>query len=456
MARKKDKKRPITDTSQQDFLEIILDSVADGVFTIDKNFRITSINRAAENILGFTREEAIGKPCRSVFRASICPDRCALRQTMETGSPIVDKHIDVVNREGRTIPLAISTALLKNKEGEMVGGVETFRDLSQLEELRKEIDARYTFEDIISKSHQILRLFSILPDISESSSTVLIQGPSGSGKELFARAIHNLSPRRKKPFLPINCGALPDSLLESELFGYMKGAFTGADKDKPGKIAAADGGTLFLDEIGDTSPAFQVKLLRFLETNEYSPLGSTALHKSNVRTLAATHQDLNQLIRQGTFRQDLFYRLNVISLTLPSLKERSEDIPLLVDHIIKKLNMKMEKHVSGVSNEVMAILMRHDFPGNIRELENILEHAMVLCQGGRIQTEHLPDFLSNRAFQPGDSPKLEEEPLKQVESVFIKAELEKNDWNIAQTARALGIHRTTLWRKIQKYNLKKP
>lgn len=441
---------------EHDFLKIILDSIADGVFTIDPDFKITSMNKSAEKILGIKRSEAIGKPCYTVFRTSICPHKCALRETMETGKEIVNLYIDCLTRDGKKIPLSISTALLRDKQGNVVGGVETFRDLRPLEELRKEISARYTFEDIVSKNHQILRLFHILPDIAESNATVLIQGPSGSGKELFARAIHNLSPRRAKPFLPINCGALPDTLLESELFGYVRGAFTGADRNKPGKIAQAEGGTILLDEVSETSPAFQVKLLRFLENHEYSPLGSTEIKKADVRVISATNKDLKLLVNEGKFREDLYYRLNVITITLPPLKERKEDIPLLVEHFIDKFNAQMGKHITGVSEETLDILMRYDFPGNVRELENIIEHSMILCRGERIEPVHLPEYLYQPVLVTQKNSKSITKPFHSLEAEFIRKVLEKNNWNIRKSALELGIHRTTLWRKMQKFGIKKP
>lgn len=441
---------------EYDFLKIILDSIADGVFTIDPDFKITSMNKSAEKILGIKRSEAIGKPCYTVFRTSICPHKCALRETMETGKEIVNLYIDCLTRDGKKIPLSISTALLRDKQGNVVGGVETFRDLRPLEELRKEITAKYTFEDIVSKNHQILRLFHILPDIAESNATVLIQGPSGSGKELFARAIHNLSPRRSKPFLPINCGALPDTLLESELFGYVRGAFTGADRNKPGKIAQAEGGTILLDEVSETSPAFQVKLLRFLENHEYSPLGSTEIKKADVRVISATNKDLKQLVNEGKFREDLYYRLNVITITLPPLKERKEDIPLLVEHFIDKFNAQMGKHITGVSEETLDILMRYDFPGNVRELENIIEHSMILCRGERIEPVHLPEYLYQPVLVTQKNSKSITKPFHSLEAEFIRKVLEKNNWNIRKSALELGIHRTTLWRKMQKFGIKKP
>ena len=314
--------------------DIILDSIADGVFTVDDNWRITSFNRAAEQITGVRREDAIGQRCKDVLKADVCEKGCILRKTIQSGKSIVNRIVHIVDAAGRRLPISISTALLKDEQGRIVGAVETFRDVSVEEKLRKAIAERYSFEDIISKNHRMHQLFDILPDVAESSSTVLLEGESGTGKELFARAIHHLSPRKKQPFIAVNCGALPDTLLESELFGYKAGAFTDAKKDKPGRFRLAERGTLFLDEIGDISPALQVRLLRVLQEKTYEPLGSVETVQSDVRIIAATNRRLQELAKEGKFREDLYYRINVIRMELPPLRDRMEDIPLLVDHFI--------------------------------------------------------------------------------------------------------------------------
>ncbi len=451
--REQDKKPPL-----QRQTEIILDSVADGVFTVDEQWRITSFNRAAEEITGMSREQAVGRLCWEVFRASVCENRCVLRETMSTGQPIVNRSIFIINSEGEHIPISVSTALLKDQEGRVYGGVETFRDLSQIEELQQELLGRHVFLDIISRNHTMEKLFAVLPQIAESGSTVLIQGESGSGKELFARAIHTLSPRKDKPLVIINCGALPDTLLESELFGYKAGAFTDAKRDKPGRLAMAEGGTLFLDEIGDISPALQVRLLRALQEKTYEPLGSNTPVTADVRILAATNRDLKEMVDRGVFRQDFYYRINVVNLKLPPLRERKEDIPLLIDHFIGRLTRLQGKDVSGVSERRSAALMRYDFPGNIRELQNIIEHAYVLCPGGLIQLDHLPSTL--RAAQPEGAakPKKPEPgaPLEELEKEYMYEALKRNRWNRSATARQLGMHKTTLWRKMKRLTIVPP
>ncbi len=433
-----------------DFFQTILDSVADGVFTIDTKRRITSFNRAAERITGYTKDEAVGRFCHEVFRAGICQNSCVLAEAIRTGSEIVDRTVDIINRDGATIPISVSASALKDKEGNAIGGVETFRDMSTIEALRKEIAGRYTFEDIVSKNSDVQKIFNILPDVAESDATVLIEGPSGSGKELFARAIHNLSTRRDKPYVVVNCGVLPDNLFESELFGYVKGAFTDAVRDKPGRYARAEGGTLFLDEIGDISQLSQVKLLRALQEKEYEPLGSVNTVKANVRIIAATNKPLARLVADGAFRQDLYYRLNIVRIELPPLSRRREDIPLLVDHFIRQFNLKRGKTIGGVSDETMKLFMNHPFTGNVRELENTLEHAFVVCHDNLIDVEHLPAEMFARKMSVVSGAA---SPIRDAERQAICAMLAANNGNRAATARELGISYQTLWRKMKKLGI---
>lgn len=435
--------------------KIILDSIADGVFTVDRDWNITSFNRAAERITGIEAEKAIGQKCFDVFHANICQTACALRETLKSGKEIIDRPVNILNHEGKIIPVSISTAVLKDERGNIIGGVETFRDLSALEDLKKEISRQYSVEDIISKNYEIQQIFNIFPDIAESDSTVLIHGESGTGKELFARAIHNLSRRKKMPFIAIDCGALPDNLLESELFGYKKGAFTDARKDKPGRFAIAEGGTIFLDEIGDLPLFLQAKLLRVLQEKEYEPLGAISPVKANVRIIAATNKNLSEMINQKKFREDLFYRLNIIKMELPPLRRRKEDIPLLVEHFIRKLNLKKGKNITGISDGALKFFMIYDFPGNIRELENILEHAFVMCRNGEIKSEHLPVEFRNAVNLPktrADDVSLKVRS-KESEAEIIRDALKRNRGRRGQTAKELGIDSSTLWRKMKRLGI---
>ncbi len=433
---------------------IILDSIADGVFTVNKDWRITSFNRAAENITGVPKEEAIGQLCKDVLKADICEKSCCLRATMKTGEPIVNKKVQIIDADGRRFPISISTALLRDKKGVLLGAVETFRDISVEEDLRKAIKDKYSFSDIISKNHQMLQLFDILPDIADSGSTVLIEGESGTGKELVARALHNLSPRKRQPFIAVNCGALPDTLLESELFGYKAGAFTDAKKDKPGRFHLAENGTLFLDEIGDITTAMQVKLLRVIQEKTFEPLGSAKSVEHNVRILVATNKNLEELVRQEKFREDLFYRINVFKIKLPPLRERMEDIPLLCDHFISRFNTMQKKSITGISDDAMTVLMSHSYPGNIRELANIIERAFILCKNGLIEKKHLPESLFAAAGKKIVND--DETSLKNLEKTYLLKILEQNSWNCPKTARQLGIHKSTLYRKIKSLHITLP
>ncbi|MEW6364010.1 MAG: sigma 54-interacting transcriptional regulator [Acidobacteriota bacterium] len=439
----------------QNATEIILESISDGVFTVDHDWRVTSFNRAAEEITGVLRQDAIGRRCCEVFRSNMCESQCALRSTLDTGVPVIDRSGFIVDADGCRIPVSVSTAVLRDDSGAVIGGVETFRDLSVVEELRKKIEGRYELGDMVSRSPLMLKLFDMLPQVASSDSTVLIEGETGTGKELVARALHGLSTRSDRPFVAVNCGALPDTLLESELFGYKAGAFTGASKDKPGRFALAEGGTIFLDEIGDISPALQVRLLRVLQERAYEPLGGTQSVKANVRVLTATNRNLGELLTCGSFRQDLYYRINVMRLELPPLRARREDIPILVEHFVRKYNRLQGRGVSGASRATMAILLAHDYPGNIRELENIIEHAFVLCQEAPIEPSHLPDHLTARRRLPSLPGSLGG-TLHAVASETILEALKRNHYNRIAAARELGIHKSTLFRKIRAHGIQLP
>jgi len=411
----------------------ILDSITDGVLTVDRDMIITSFNRAAVQITQVPQDEAIGRHCFEVMRSEACERDCCIKKTFETGQFCKNVPVYIVRR--------------------IVGGVETFKDLSELHKLRRAYRKQHSFEDIISKNHRMLELFAILPQVAKSRSTVLIEGPSGTGKELFARAIHNHSSRHSGPFLAINCGALPDTLIESELFGYRAGAFTDAKNDKPGLFAQARGGTLFLDEIGDISPAMQMRLLRALENRVYTPLGATQPEQMDARVIAATHRDLQELVARNRFREDLFFRINIVRLKLPKLSERKEDIPLLVDHFIKRYNTLTGKQIIGVSHNALAALDLYDWPGNVRELENAIEHAFVLCRQDVIGTEHLPEQiqpLSDTCPEPDGTT------LKEIEKAAIIRALIRNDWRRVATARELGVDKNTLRRKILRYEIEDP
>lgn len=429
---------------------VILESIKDGVFTVNLDWKIMTFNRAAEEITGFDRKDAIGRKCCEIFRTTICQAGCILKDTIHSNYSTADIPVFITRADNRRIPVSVNTAVLKDSQGKVFGGVEIFRDLTEINRLRKVCMKEHSFDDIVSKNSVMCRYFSILPQISESKSTVLIQGPTGTGKELMARAIHNHSQFKGGPFVAVNCGAMPETLVESELFGYKQGAFTDAKKDKPGRFAMAQDGTIFLDEIGDIPLAAQVRLLRVLQEKCYEPLGSNTSEETNARVIAASHHDLDELVKTGRFREDLYYRINVMRILLPPLMERKEDLPLLVDHFIERFNLSLGKEILGISPEAMAVLMLYDFPGNIRELENTMEHAFVLCNEGLIYPHHLPDRFQNHTVALPASTGM---TLVESEKYLITQALSKNNWKKMATARQLGIDKNTLRRKLLRHGI---
>jgi len=433
----------------------ILHSITDGVLTVDKEWRVTSFNPAAEKITGFKTEDVIGKHCYEILQSKTCKEDCPLRKTMETETSVYDYEIEIINARGETIPISVNTALLIDEANNIIGGVETFRDLSTYKHLREELNQRYSFGKIIGKDKKMREIYSFLKTISVTDTTVLIMGETGTGKELVARAIHHNSPRKHKPFIKVDCTALPETLLESELFGYKKGAFTDARADKPGKFELANGGTIFLDEIGDLPPSIQSKLLRVLEEHAFEPLGAVKTVKVDVRVVAATNHNLQEAIKQSTFREDLYYRLNVVPITIPPLREKPEDIPLLIDHFVEVFSKKFDKTVTGVSQDAMDMLVDYAWPGNVRQLEHAIEHAFIHCKGRAIQAKHLPEemrqkqsVLVDRIFDKGA-------PIKEIEREVILEALKRSNWNKERTAKILKISYVTLWRKMKRLNIKK-
>ena len=440
----------------REVVDTVLDSIADGVFTVDQAFTITSFNRAAEQITGFSAEDAIGERCYNIFRAPVCQTGCLLAESIRTGRQISGLELTILNRRNEEVPISISTAVLRDRAGKVIGGVETFRDLTAVERLRKEIRRRYAMGDMLSKNHRMQEVFALVPDVAASTATVLIQGETGTGKELLARAIHEESPRRDGPFIKVNCGALPDSLLESELFGHVAGAFTDARSKRKGRFELADGGTIFLDEIGDMSAAMQVKLLRVVQDGKFEPVGSSETHSTDARIIAATHRDLRGLLAAGDFREDLYYRVNTVRLTLPPLRDRREDIPILVEHFIDRFNGLTHKDVRQVSGQAMQAMMGYSWPGNVRELEHAIEHAFVLVKESSIDLAHLPPEIRTTRGRPGDTG----EPQGATPSVLANAErraieevLARHGGNRAAACRELGMSRTTLWRRIRKLGI---
>jgi transcriptional regulator with PAS, ATPase and Fis domain len=343
------------------------------------------------------------------------------------------------------VPISLSTEVLRGEGGDFAGVVEFFRDLTEVEHVREALEQERVLESIVSASPAVRRVIQMLPNIAESECNVTIHGPSGSGKELFAEAIHKLSPRRYGPYIRLNCAALPGTLLESELFGYLKGAFTDAKRDKPGLFALANGGTLLLDEISEMDVSLQVKLLRVLANGEYQPLGATRTLRTDARVIAATNADLQKAIAEGRFREDLYFRINVVAVELPPLSERPEDIPLLVEHFIEKVRNKIRKPVKQAGVRTLALLQRYPFPGNVRELQNAIEHAFVMCDGEELRPEHLPEHIVAGVELSGARPD------ERTERRMIEDALRRHGGNRSAAAEELQMHRTTLWRKLKTY-----
>jgi PAS domain S-box-containing protein len=440
---------------QQECQKMILDSIADGVFTVDEEMRITTFNRAAEEITGYSAREAMGRCCHEIFRTRLCLSACLLREAQATGEAVVNRELDIINKENHKVPVSINASVLRNAQGQAVGGVETFRDLSPIYMLKRGIKEKYSFRDLVSRNSAMRRLFDLLPDVAATEATVLLNGDSGTGKELFTRAIHDLSPRREGPLVVVNCGALPEPLLESEIFGARKGSYTGSVENRPGRLEMARGGTLFLDEIGDMPLPLQVKLLRVIENKEYQPLGAKSPLTADVRFVAATHRDLEEMVTEGSFRRDLYFRINVVKFKIPPLHERAEDIPLLIDMALDRFNGRYGKKIRGFSSEALKALLHHRYPGNVRELLNIVEQAVILCRDGEVGVDLLPPtvFCSD---QNQDAGKPAPTASSQMSREMLVQLLARHNGNRSLVAREMGVDRTTLWRWMKKTGLDTP
>jgi PAS domain S-box-containing protein len=432
--------------------EALFENLAEGIFTINTRWRITSFNQTAELLTGYSRDEVLGRYCWDIFRSDLCEAGCPLRTTLENGVTRMDQDVRMLGKGGERIAMLVNTNVVKDRQGMVVGAVETFRPISGLEGGLEAGGQRHSFADIIGKSPPMQRLFTMLPDVAASDASVLISGPSGTGKELFARAIHHQSPRKNGPFIAVNCSALAETLLESELFGHEKAAFTGAVRSKVGRFELAKGGTLFLDEIGDLKPELQVKLLRVLEQRVFERVGGTRLIPMEARIISATNKDLSRALAQGMFREDLYYRLRTVPMTLPPLNQRPEDIPLLVQHFIESLNKRYGKEVRGVDPKVMRLFMRHQWPGNVRELERMMEHAYVFVKGPMIFLSNLPaleEFIRDKEEMPAPQAAAADDSFSGSERQAILRALEEAGGRKGKAAQILGISRTTLWRRLK-------
>ncbi len=440
--------------SSNHWYEWILNSLATGVFTVDQDFGITFFNAQAEKLTGYSKREALGRKCWTIFRTDHCEKDCNLKKAIETESNLLNVRLKMLNRHGLEIPVAITAAVLHDQQGKIVGGVESFQDDRARDALEKKVRQSYRIEDFLSKDQAMRQQLDKLPIIAKSMKPVLILGETGVGKDVLAKVIHNLSPRRQGPFIKVNCAAIPETMLESELFGYKKGAFTDAKQDKPGKFQLAQNGTIFLDEISELNYDMQAKLLQALEDKEVFPLGGTEMEWINARVVAATNRDPSKLIEAGGFRKDLYYRLKLCEFIIPPLRERIVDIPLLLEHFIAQTASLSDKSICGMSQKAKRLLMEHTYPGNVREMKNIIEYAVMLSKG-TIDVHDLPQYLIKQNLEPryylvgSDKP----HSLEEGEKATLFKALEANNWHIQNTAANLGINRTTLWRKMKRYNL---
>lgn len=430
----------------------IVNNTFEGVIIIGDDYRIKYVNRFASEITGFSNKEAKEKFCYEVLRAKRCKNACPIKALKE-GKKLGEFIVDIIAKDN-------SEKFIKTKViGTHGYWVEIFQDVTREIELEKRIKEKYIYQDIITQDKRLIDILNEFPKIAASTVPVLFEGASGAGKEVFATAVQSLSVRKARPFVKINCASLPDTLLESELFGYKKGAFTDARKDKPGLFMTAHQGTLFLDEIGEMSLPLQAKLLRAVETGEIIPLGATRAEKVDVRILTATNKDLIKEVEKGSFREDLFYRLNVVTIKIPPLRERKNDIPLFIDYFIHHFNIIQEKKVTGISQETMEVLLNHHYPGNIRELRNIMEYVFVFCNEGEIQPKHLPDYLRAAVVSPGRTKQgggtggAGANPFTSEKELILDA-LTRARWNKQKAAEILQVDRSTLWRKMRKYSIK--
>ncbi len=438
-------------------MDAVFQSVSDAIITLDSQGQVISANKAVTGICGMAPEQLTGLPLARIH--SECGNKCGwiIEQTLKTQRAFRDTRIECPAGDNNQTLVTVNSSALMDDSGRQMGAVLVIRDITRIQRLERELRERREFRGIIGKSKAMQNIYHLLKNLSDLDTTVLITGESGTGKELIAKALHAESRRCQGPLVKVNCSALSPNLLESELFGHVKGAFTGATKDKAGRFEMAHGGTLLLDEIGDIAPDVQLKLLRVLQEKEIERVGETVPRKVDVRVISATNQDLGEKIRQGLFREDLFYRLKVMQLHLPPLRERREDIPLLMEHFRNELNTAMHRSVESFSDEAMAACLHNDWPGNIRQLKHCLEHAFVLCRDPEIRLEHLPPEAANvknrawtgKSADPGGSSATGET----LDREALERALETSGWNKAKAARILGVSRQTLYRKLREFHI---
>ncbi len=439
---------------KRNLMDSVFNNINEGIFTIDLDKKITSFNDAAETITGYTRDEALGQEYWSILQYHNNQFREFCQSQFEKNKPIKNMELIIIQKSGLSVHIRLSVARLVNNGGEIFGCVFSFQDISELMNLSSHLDKEFHFDNIIGHSKRMQEIYHLMDSVANSNTTVLITGESGTGKELVARALHLHSDKKSEPFVTVNCSAFVETLLESELFGHEKGAFTGAIRSKPGRFEMADAGTIFLDEIGEISRELQVKLLRVLDNREFERVGGTKAIKMNARIITATNKNLENEIKENRFREDLYYRINVMNIHLPPLRERIEDISLLVEYFLKKFRRQFKNNIRFLSSNVLQIFQEYEWPGNIRELENVMEHAFVVCNTDTIRIDSLPlKLLSYKSSISKDSISSTNLSIKEAEKSIIENVLNKHQGHRGKAAEELNMDRSTLWRKIKKYNL---
>lgn len=435
----------------------ILDSLDEGVYTINDRWEITSFNRTAEEITGFRRDDVIGHVCSSILDTPLCKRDCPLKQLLSSQTAVQNVLSHFINKQGEKIPVIINVGLFREEGGKVLGAVTTMRDLRKMEaEVASHKNSR-SISGIVGDSPSMQRVYSLVETAAQSDVTVLITGESGTGKNLVAEAIHRFGRRKDGPFIKVNMSAIPENLIESEIYGHQRGAFTGADRDQKGKFDLAAGGTLFLDEISEMSISSQAKLLQVIQDKEYYPVGGTKLKQVDARIISATNRDLTREIRAGRFREDLLYRLKVFPIQIPPLRTRVEDIPPIIHHVLEKLNINYTQGRKRISPELMDMFRRYHWPGNIREIENVLEYGYLCTNGDVIEKEVVLHLLEHVCIFPAIDDSTEKGDMNGLqERERLLSALSRASWNRNEASRILGIDRTTLWRRMKKHNISSP
>lgn len=432
----------------------ILESIGEGVFTVDKNFKINFFNKAAERITGYKRNDVLGRFCKHVFRSEVCFSDCPIALALKSKKNVYDFESNIQAIDGKAIPIKLNSAVLYNENEEPTGGIVSFRDISELQVLKNTLVKDTDFYGVIGHSKQMREIFTLIEEIAESDAPVLVHGESGTGKEMIINAIHATSSRSKENFVKFNCSVFPDNLIASELFGHVKGAFTDAVKDRQGRFEMANHGTIFLDEVAEMPLQMQLQLLRILQEGTFERVGESLTKRVDVRVLAATNIDIQKALDNGSLREDLFYRLSVIPIEVPPLRERMEDLIPLTQHFLNKFNIIYKKEITEIEDKALELLLGYSWPGNIRELENIIEYAFVRTNNSNsIAASKLPSAI--QTSQPQNTAIREKLSVHEAgdEETQLLTLLEKHHWNKSKVAQELNIGRTTLWRKLKKYNL---